>query len=376
MVWLAVAVVVSLVHPFVPHSHWLMVHVVLLGALTHAALVWSTHFAQALLKTNPSLDDRRRQSWRLATVFAGVVLVLVGVTLERWAVAVAGAVLVADAVAWHAVALWRRARASIAGRFRVVVRYYLAAAGWVPVGAAFGVLLARGPDDDWHGRLLVAHTAVMALGWLGLTVAGTLVTFWPTMLRTRIDPRAESLARGALPALVLGVAVVAVGTLLGSRAVAAGGLAVYLLATCWWGRALWRPVRARTPREFAPVSVGAALGWAVFAMAWVLGSVVLRQDWAQVGDTYGVPAAAVAAGFGPQILLGAMSYLVPSVLGGGPAFVPEPGCRTGRLRRDGLPRARALPGGQPRHGRRRARCPRHGRGDALTLGWPRITQTR
>src|SRR5690606_14718504 len=61
-VWLAAAVVVALVHPFVPGSRWLMVHLVLLGALTHSIMVWTHHFAQAILKTPPGLDDRARQS--------------------------------------------------------------------------------------------------------------------------------------------------------------------------------------------------------------------------------------------------------------------------------------------------------------------------
>lgn len=323
MVWLVVAGLVSLGYPLVEHSRWLLVHLVLLGALTHAAVVWSTHFAQALLKTDLDLDPPGRQSWRLATLFLGVSGVLLGVSLQRWAVALVAAALVVLAVGWHALALWRRARACLGGRFRVVVHYYLAAAAWVPVGATFGVLLARGPQDQWHGRLLVAHTAAMGLGWLGLTVTGTLVTFWPTILRTRMDTRASRWATGALIPLVGSVVVVAGGSLLGSRAVTAIGLGGYLVAGWWWARALWAPARARAPRELAPLSVAAALGWAVFAVGWVLGSVLLRADWAEVGDTYGVPTAALAAGFAPQILVGAMSYLVPSVLGGGPAAVRE-----------------------------------------------------
>ncbi|HSF37756.1 MAG TPA: hypothetical protein VLA70_16645, partial [Nocardioides sp.] len=55
LVWLGLAVVLALVHPFVPAATWLLVHLVLLGALTHSAMVWSTHFTQALLKTPSSL---------------------------------------------------------------------------------------------------------------------------------------------------------------------------------------------------------------------------------------------------------------------------------------------------------------------------------
>ncbi|HEX6918534.1 MAG TPA: hypothetical protein VF140_10665, partial [Phycicoccus sp.] len=41
VVWLALAAALTLVHPFVPGADWLLVHLVLLGALTHSAMVWS-----------------------------------------------------------------------------------------------------------------------------------------------------------------------------------------------------------------------------------------------------------------------------------------------------------------------------------------------
>lgn len=236
--WLVAAGVVALIHWMVPHAGWLMAHLVLLGALTHAAMVWSTHFAQALLKTRPGLDERRTQSQRLALLFVGVSLVLVGVAAEIWWSALVGAVLVSVAVIWHGVMLWRRLRASIAPRFRISVYYYLAAAAWVPVGATLGVLLARGPEDEWHGRLLVAHTMVMSLGWIGLTVTGTLVTLWPTMLRARMDPRAERFAQQALPGFAVALIVILVGATAGLRVVTVVGLVGYLLAGAWWGRAL------------------------------------------------------------------------------------------------------------------------------------------
>src|SRR5690606_18627390 len=139
-VWLAAAVVVALVHPFVPGSRWLMVHLVLLGALTHSIMVWTHHFAQAILKTPPGLDDRARQSRRLTLLLVGVALVLAGVPTGLWPVTVVGATLVTAAVVLHGLALWRRLRHALPGRFRVTVRYYLASAALLPVGIVLGVL--------------------------------------------------------------------------------------------------------------------------------------------------------------------------------------------------------------------------------------------
>ena len=84
LLWLALAAVIALVHRYVPDARWLMVHLVVLGALTHAILVWSTHFTQALLKTPADLDGRGAQSRRLVLLIGGVMAVLAGVPFGLW----------------------------------------------------------------------------------------------------------------------------------------------------------------------------------------------------------------------------------------------------------------------------------------------------
>ena len=321
LVWLALAATVAVAHRFVPASGWLMVHLVLLGALTHSAMVWSTHFSQALLKTPHGIDDRTQQNRRIGLLLAGVTPVLVGVPTGWWPLTLAGATAVSGAVVWHGIQLWRRLRRALPGRFRVTVRYYLAAAACVPIGATLGAWLARGLDDERHGGVLVAHSMVMVLGWIGLTVTGTLVTLWPTMLRTRIDARAERLARQALPVLLTGLAVLASGAALGSRAAALVGLGGYAAGLLWWGRALVAPARKAPPKVFATWSVSAALGWGAVAIALVGWRLATSASWAALADGYGVVAAVVAVGFAAQLLFGALSYLIPSVLGGGPSVV-------------------------------------------------------
>ena len=41
-----------------------------------------------------------------------------------------------------------------------------------------------------HSQFLLAHEAVNVLGFVGITAVGTLVTFWPTMLRTKMVDKA------------------------------------------------------------------------------------------------------------------------------------------------------------------------------------------
>ena len=111
-----------------------------------------------------------------------------------------GPYLAARADALHA---WHRALAtagyiglSLPSRFGATVRYYITAAALLPVGATLGTILARGLADPLHGQVRLAHASVNVLGWMGLTVLGTLVTLWPTMLRTRIAPGAAWIESG------------------------------------------------------------------------------------------------------------------------------------------------------------------------------------
>ncbi|HEX7716887.1 MAG TPA: copper oxidase, partial [Marmoricola sp.] len=199
VLWLAAVVVVALAHPLVPAPRWLLIHLLLLGAVTHAILVWSRYFADALLHTRPRPSDRRVQSVRLLLLNGGVAAVLTGVVSEVWPVTVLGATAVAAAVLWHGTALLLHLRRSLPSRFGATVRYYVAAAALLPVGLTLGTLLARGLGDPQHEQVMVAHVAVNVLGWMGLTVVGTLVTLWPTMLRTRVAAGAERAAQVALP---------------------------------------------------------------------------------------------------------------------------------------------------------------------------------
>ncbi len=319
--WLVGAFGVAVAHRWLPDATWLLLHLVLLGAVSHAIMVWSFHFAQTLLRFPTTERDLRNQSLRLGLLAAGAATVLVGVPTTWWPVTVTGATLVATAVAWHGSTLWRMLRRALPARFRVSVHYYLGAAAALLVGIGLGVTLAWGWDDRWHARLLVAHALANLLGWVGLTVAGTLLTLWPTMLRTRMDTRAELWTRRALPLFGAAITTCVAGALLGFTWLAALGLVGYLAAFALWGRGLWGPARTRPPHDFATVSVAVSLIWLFVGLGWAGWVLVSATDWTAVKAGFGWPAAALAAGFGVQVLTGALSYLLPSVLGGGPAAV-------------------------------------------------------
>ena len=317
--WLAALLAVSLTHPFLPSARWLLVHLLLLGAVTNAILVWSAHFADALLK-NPAAS-RHGQTVRLVALNTGVGAVVAGVVTATWTVTLLGAVAVGGAVAAHGIAIALQARGALPSRFGASVRYYVAASAALPVGAALGTVLARHPAEELHGRLVLAHVVVNVLGWVGLTVLGTLLTLWPTILRTRIADGAERHSRQALPALVACLAVIIAAALLGARLPTALGLAGYLLAALWSLRPMLAAARARLPETYAAWSVLAAVGWFTVSLAWLAGLVLVAPDWAAAGEATHRVAVPLAAGFAVQVLLGALTYLLPVVRGGGPSVV-------------------------------------------------------
>ena len=320
--WLIAAVVSTVLHRVLPAPRWLMIHLLLLGAITHAILVWSEYFSFALLRSRASRSDRRRQNIRLILANLGAIAVFIGVPSGFWPSTVAGAAALIAAVGWHGAALVRRSRRSLPGKFGRTVRYYIAASAFLVVGAALGALIATG-----HGaaRLGLAHVLINLLGWVGLTVAGTLVTLWPTILRTRADDQAASGAASALPALCIGAAAAALGAVLGVPALTAAGLVAYLIGLVVIGFSGFRAARQAPPTSFAALSITAAFAWWAVVIAFIAGgSVVGQLRGADVAETAGLIGGAVpylAAGFAAQVLPGALSYLIPVVLGGGPTPV-------------------------------------------------------
>ncbi len=313
--WLGSAIVVALVHPWVPLPRWLMLHLLLLGAVTHSILVWSRHFAEALLHL-PN-GDRVIETRRLLLHNAGVLGVIGGQLSGTWTLTLLGAAAVVGAVTWHAADLLRGMRRALPGRFAGTVRHYVAAACFLPVGATLGVLLARSPGDPWHTRMLLSHISINLLGWVGLSVVGTLVTLWPTMLRTRIAPDAEATSARALPVLVGSVALTATLALVGPPRLVAVGLAGYLLGLLLAAQPLVHIARRTPPTAFAPLSVGASYVWLVGSLAALTYGTATADSWPEVASSLGWLVPFFAVGFGAQVLLGALSHLLPVSLGGG-----------------------------------------------------------
>ncbi|MFF0989881.1 multicopper oxidase domain-containing protein [Kocuria nitroreducens] len=315
---MGVLLVVIVVHRWVPDTRWLMVHLVTLGLVTNSIMVWSQHFSESLLKNRLPDDARGRQLARIRLLNAGIVVLIAGLLSTWYWLIVLAAALIGSALAWHGTALLGQLRTALPSRFAVTVKFYVVAAFLLPVGAVLGAVLASGMPESWHARALLAHEATNVLGFVGLTVAGTLLTLWPTILRTRMVETSTRITAVALPVMTGGIMTTVVGSLSGAVWVAVVGLAVYAGGLAAVVLVMVRTAARRRPVDYAGFSMAAGVAWwlaTTVAIVWLVGArgfdtAVLRQL-----------TAPFVAGFLAQVLLGAMTYLLPVTMGGGPATV-------------------------------------------------------
>jgi hypothetical protein len=318
--YLAAIVAVGLAHPFVAHSRWLLIHLLLLGAVTNAILVWSTHFTAAILRT--TAGTRRAEAARLAVANVGIVAVLVGGSLGPPWLGVTGAGLVFAALTAHLYALAIRLRRALPARYAVTVHYYLAATVAVLAGIPAGAWMLT-VDDEQRPRLLLFHAHVNLLGFVTLTVLGTLLTLWPTVLRTRMVESAPSATRRALPVSLAGLTLVAIGVLAWWPVLAAAGLLCLAAAAVLVGMPALATARQRPPASFATWSIAAGLGWLLVALVWDTASLLTAPSVAAAADRFDMILLPLGGGFIAQVLLGALAYLLPMALGGGPGPVRQ-----------------------------------------------------
>lgn len=334
LAWLIAEIIVVVAHPALGQGRWLLVHLLLLGAASNAIVVWSTYFADAVLRVPGG--HAVRDALVLAAVNVGAVGVVIGLLGHpargagrdlSWLLVV-GAVIFGAGAVGHAVGLLAQLRASLAGRFAVAVRYYVTAALALPIGAWLGVLMAAEPPN--HARLLLAHLSMNLLGWVGLTVAGTLITLWPTILRTKADPAAVPVGRRAWWFLTIAVVALGAAGFAGARWPAVLALLVYALGLAVLAGPLLRVTLVRRPETFAAGSVLAGFLWWLGCLIAAALALAMAADFATGVAAVRTLVAPFAVGFVAQTVVGALSYLLPVIVGGGPAVVRRSNARVDR----------------------------------------------
>ena len=299
---------------------WAPLHAALLGALGSAITIWSAHFADTLLH-RPAWGGALMLNGRLGLHSVGAALVITGVCINSQIVIGTGASCVAVSATLGVVAMVVQKRRAVAARMAALVDYYICSLSYLMVGALAGWSIKyfdfKG-QAAWSNRMYLAHVPIMVLGVLGITVLGTLVVLWPTMLRTKMEPAAPRQAQRALPGLALAVALIAFSGLW--RPLAGMGALLYLLSAAAVVAPLWRTGVRKGVTNYAGLSTAAALAW----LAWCVIRLGVGVSYAANDDAARAVAhglrLAVVSGFALQILLAALSFLTPVMLGGGPAM--------------------------------------------------------
>lgn len=300
-----------------PGGRWFAVHLFTLGVLTNLIAALMPHFAEALLHAPAS--STRRVTWHLLARNGGAVAILVGLPTGRSSLVAAGAtVLAADIFVVYA-ELRRMRKRALPMPYAFVVRAYERACSAFLHGALLGGLLGAGVlSGTWYASGRIAHLMVLVLGWGGMTLLATLVTFGPGMMHVpmqRVGSEASatalqrahySLTAAVVAMLATGVGGVAAG---GARGVATVGMIVYA------GSAydLCRPVLLAGNRRVCTgvvAFVQSACVW--FLVACYLVTLFVITGQAGLLDAAGV---ALLVGAFVQSMLTSASHLLPMLWG-------------------------------------------------------------
>lgn len=346
-VWMLVGLVVAaltiMCRDLLPQPLWTAIHVVTLGVATNAILQWSWYFTRTLLHLPP--HDRRAGLHNTVRVVL-LNVALVGLVVSMWTGRAEGVVPYASLAglvgAWHGLDLVLAARTALSGRFRIVISHYAAAGVWFVVACTYAGLVAvamlHPSAPGWlvarRDDLTLAHALAGVVGWVGLTVSGTLLTLGPTALRTRMAPDATRSAHLALPLWCTGLVVAVAGASLGILALVAFGLGLVAVAVVSGTLLpLAQALMGKGPREYGSWNMMVAAVWLAVGLLAVAANAALAATDASTPMTVTPTRAAllrdldlpwvplIGVGGLVQMITGALTYLMPVVIGGGPSVV-------------------------------------------------------
>ena len=265
------------------HAHWLALHLAFVGGVSQLVLGAGQFFAGAFLATDP--PRRALVRVQLAAWNIGAVLVAVGVPWDVPAAVIAGGILLAVGLAAFVGGLRGLRRRSLQ-HAPWAVRWYEACAVFLGVGVLIGVLMATG--TRWTaGSLLGAHMALNLAGWFGTAIVGTLHTFFPSLMQTRL--RHPALQRPTFACWTLGTVALAAGYAFGAGPSVIGGWTALTVAAALLCANLAASLRASE----ATISLPARL--IAVAQACLVLALVLALAGAMRGEATALPADATRA---------------------------------------------------------------------------------
>ncbi len=326
-VYLALAVASLLLPPSIRIGAWVPVHLVLAGAASTAIASLLPFFAAALVVAPPV---------RPAVRIGGIAGVAIGTfaAIEAYghfageavpALLAGGTFL--TGLGLVGIAAFVPLRSAMGPRRPLVERAYGLALVNVAVGVTIATLFVGGDlavGTAW-GMLKPAHAWLNLVGFASLVVIATLLHLAPTIVGARIRTRLSG--RLAILGIAIGAPMVAAGYAFSFDLIARAGAIVVLLAalaTAWHGFAVTFD-RGRGRWTTDPGWHRMTAGSLVLGQAWMGGGLVIAAGRVMIQGAR--PAAwSLALIVGPlliggvvQVLIGAMTHLLPTIGPGNPA---------------------------------------------------------
>jgi nitrite reductase (NO-forming) len=320
-VYVALAAASILFPPSVRLGAWLPLHLLLAGGAATAIAAVLPFFTAALVVATPVRPVIRIGG--IALVAMGTAAAMLVYNLARGQAApaaLAGGSFLAG-LGLVAVATFAPMRGALGPRRVLFERAYALALAYVAVGATVATFVVGGNGAvgaAW-GALKPAHAWLNLVGFAGLVIATTLLHLAPTVVGTRLRPRASG--RLGVVGLALGAPLIAVGyaaaldvlaragalaALAGALGVAAHGAAVHFDGDRgrWTTDFGWHRLTAG--------SLLAGQAWLGVGLA-IAAARVLALSADPAGWSLQVLVGPLLIGGVAQILLGAMSHLLPAI---------------------------------------------------------------
>ncbi|EEH64268.1 hypothetical protein HMPREF0044_0005 [Gleimia coleocanis DSM 15436] len=300
---------------------WLTIHIFTLGVITSSILVWIWHFAITLLRY--SNFQSQQPTYRLLTHNTGTLLLVASFTLGNIYLLIAGYALIIASFTWLLGSLLHAIHtASFQSPLSGVVRYYALATAILLTGITLGLFLGlenlNAISLKNRDALLLTHVAANIISFVGITIFTTLGTLLPTTSRTKVIPQARAvLTHGFLPT-IFGVTTLLAGTFyLNKHLLIAGTLILTSLFL------------TLTIVAVLPLKQGAHWGYPtqtlLFGAFWLVAGAIGLTYLAIFNNPFQLrleitsllPLLMVGVA---QILLGSLAYLLPMIIGLGPAL--------------------------------------------------------
>jgi nitrite reductase (NO-forming) len=301
---------------------WLPLHLALAGGASTAIAGVMPFFAAALAAA-PPVDPRLRTGGVVA-VATGAATLAVTLALGLPVVAAGAGVAYLGGIALVAVATALPPRRGLGPSRGIVTRGYLLALANVAIGASLATAFLAGwtaVAEGWAWTR-ATHAWLNLVGFVSLSIATTLLHFFPTVVGARIAGHRS--ATVTVVGIGLGAPVTAIGFLLALDAAVRVGAVVAATGAAglaWYAVRIWR-TRARWTTDagwhrFTTGGLVAAIAWFIAAIVVLAGRTVLlgADPGAWSFAVVGVP---LVAGWVGLAILASATHLLPAVGPGHP----------------------------------------------------------